>query len=142
MGCYFTLCHNTYGYSLLFYKVYMKRENAGSWDSGLEKEQILETYSTQLQNVTAWFLPPLLCLILSWFEFEIWSFESFHLDLTTWVPLGFHPSASFPALTIIPSPVQLKIIFGIFFFNEKYSFSLLNPSYLNVLQSNPNFSCP
>ena len=45
MGCYFTLCHNTYGYSLLFYKVYMKRENAGSWNSGLEKEQILDTYS-------------------------------------------------------------------------------------------------
>ena len=35
---------------LLFYKVYMKRENAGSWDSGLEKEQILETYSAQLQK--------------------------------------------------------------------------------------------
>ena len=50
MGCYFTLCHNTYGYSLLFYKVYMKRENAGSWNSGLEKEQILETYSVQLQK--------------------------------------------------------------------------------------------
>ena len=50
MGCYFTLCHNTYGYSLLFYKVYMKRENAGSWNSGLEKEQILETYSAQLQK--------------------------------------------------------------------------------------------
>ena len=28
----------------------MKRDNAGSWDSGLEKEQILETYSTQLQK--------------------------------------------------------------------------------------------
>ena len=50
MGCYFTLCHNTYVYSLLFYKVYMKRENAGSWNSGLEKEQILETYSVQLQK--------------------------------------------------------------------------------------------
>ena len=50
MGCYYTLCHNTYGYSLLFYKVYMKRENAGSWNSGLEKEQILETYSAQLQK--------------------------------------------------------------------------------------------
>ena len=50
MGCYFTLCHNTYGYSLLFYKVYMKRENAGNWNSGLEKEQILETYSAQLQK--------------------------------------------------------------------------------------------
>ena len=45
MGCYYTLCHNTYAYSLLFYKVYIKRENAGSWDSGLEKEQIVETYS-------------------------------------------------------------------------------------------------
>ena len=39
-----------YAYSLLFYKVYMKRGNAGSWNSGLEKEQILETYSAQLQN--------------------------------------------------------------------------------------------
>ena len=47
MGCYYTLCHNTYAYSLLFYKVYIKRENTGSWDSGLEKEQILETYSAQ-----------------------------------------------------------------------------------------------
>ena len=50
MGCYYTLCHNTYAYSLLFYKVYMKRENADSWNSGLEKEQILETYSAQLQQ--------------------------------------------------------------------------------------------
>ena len=50
MGCYYTLCHNTYAYSLLFYKVYMKRENAGSWDFGLENEQILETYSAQLQK--------------------------------------------------------------------------------------------
>ena len=50
MGCYYTLCYNTYAYSLLFYKVYIKREIAGSWDSGLEKEQILETYSAQLQK--------------------------------------------------------------------------------------------
>ena len=50
MGCYYTLCHNTYAYSLLFYKVYMKRENAGSWNSGLEKEQILETYFAQLRS--------------------------------------------------------------------------------------------
>ena len=28
----------------------MKRGDAGSWNSGLEKEQILETYSAQLQN--------------------------------------------------------------------------------------------
>ena len=50
MGCYYTLCHNTYAFSILFYKVYMKRENAGSWNSELEKEQILETYSAQLQK--------------------------------------------------------------------------------------------
>ena len=50
MGCYYTLCHNTYAYSLLFYKVYIKRENADSWNSGLKKEQILETYSAQLQK--------------------------------------------------------------------------------------------
>ena len=31
-----------------FTKVIMKRENAGSWNSGLEKGQILETYSAQL----------------------------------------------------------------------------------------------
>ena len=28
----------------------MKRENASGWDSGLEKEQILETYAAQLQK--------------------------------------------------------------------------------------------
>ena len=50
MGCYYTLCHNTYAYSLLFYKVYIKRENAHNWDFGLEKEQILETYYAQLQK--------------------------------------------------------------------------------------------
>ena len=44
------ICHNTYGYSLLFYKVYLKRENAGSWNSRLEKEQILKDYSVQLQK--------------------------------------------------------------------------------------------
>ena len=50
MGCYYTLCHNTYAFSLLFYKVYMKRETADSWNFGLEKEKILETYSAQLQK--------------------------------------------------------------------------------------------
>ena len=50
MGCYYTLCHNTYAYSLLFYMVYIKTENASSWDSRLEKQQILETYSAQLQK--------------------------------------------------------------------------------------------
>ena len=50
MDCYFTLCHNIYGYSLLFYKVYLERENAGSWNSRLERVQIWETYSAQLQK--------------------------------------------------------------------------------------------
>ena len=36
--------------SPLFYNVYMKRENAGGGNSGLEKEQILETYYAQLQK--------------------------------------------------------------------------------------------
>ena len=50
MGCYYMIYHNTDAYSLLFYKVYIRRENAGSWNSGLEKEQILETYFAQLQK--------------------------------------------------------------------------------------------
>ena len=50
MGCYYTLCHNNYAFSFLFYKVYKKREKAGSWNSGLEKDQTLETYSAQLQK--------------------------------------------------------------------------------------------
>ena len=33
-----------------FTRFNMKRENVGSWDSGLEKEQILDTYSAQLQK--------------------------------------------------------------------------------------------
>ena len=41
---------NSNAFSLLICKVYMKRENAGSWNSGLDKEQILETYSAQLQK--------------------------------------------------------------------------------------------
>ncbi|XP_073355870.1 uncharacterized protein [Aegilops tauschii subsp. strangulata] len=32
------------------HEVYMKRENADSWNSVLEKEQILETYFAQLQK--------------------------------------------------------------------------------------------
>jgi hypothetical protein len=39
MGCYYTLWYNTYALSLLFYKIYMKRENAGSWNSGLERSK-------------------------------------------------------------------------------------------------------
>ena len=33
-----------------FTRFTMKRENAGSWDSRLEKEQILKTYSAQLRK--------------------------------------------------------------------------------------------
>ena len=33
-----------------FTRFIMKTENAGSWDSRLEKEKILETYSAQLQK--------------------------------------------------------------------------------------------
>lgn len=79
MGCYYTFCHNTYAYSLLFYKVYMKRENAGSWNSGLEKEQILETYSAQLQK--------------SWNSTEV----IFGINKKYWakeVPEGGHPPST------------------------------------------------
>ena len=37
MVCYFTLGYNTYAFSLLFYKIYMKRVNASSWNSGPER---------------------------------------------------------------------------------------------------------
>ena len=50
MGCYYTLYLITYGYYLLFYKVYHEEGDAGSWNYGLEKEQILETYSAHLQK--------------------------------------------------------------------------------------------
>ena len=48
--CYFILLSQYTSLFALFYKAYMKMENADSWDSGLEKEQILETYSAQLQK--------------------------------------------------------------------------------------------
>ena len=44
------LCHNPYGYSLLFYKVYHKEGECRQLEFWLEKEQILETYSAQLQK--------------------------------------------------------------------------------------------
>ena len=50
MGCYYTLCHNTYGYSLLFYKVYHEEGECRQLEFWLEKEQILATYSAQLQK--------------------------------------------------------------------------------------------
>ena len=50
MGCYYMLCHNTYGYSLLFYKVYHEEGECRQLEFWLEKEQILETYSAQLQK--------------------------------------------------------------------------------------------
>ena len=39
MGYYYTLWYNTYAFSLLFYKIYMKRENARSWNSGPERSK-------------------------------------------------------------------------------------------------------
>ena len=50
MGCYYTLCHNTYGYSLLFYKVYHEEGECRQLGFWLEKKQILETYSAQLHK--------------------------------------------------------------------------------------------
>ena len=46
----YTLFHNTYGYSLLFYKVYHEEGECRQLEFWLEKEQILETYSAQLQK--------------------------------------------------------------------------------------------
>ena len=39
MGCYFTLWYNIYAFSLLFSKIYMKRENAGNWNSGPQRSK-------------------------------------------------------------------------------------------------------
>ena len=50
MGCYYTLYLNTYGCSLLFYKVYHEEGECRQLEFWLEKEQTLETYSAQLQK--------------------------------------------------------------------------------------------
>ena len=50
MGCYYTLYLITYGYSLLLYKVYHEEGECRQLEFWLEKEQILETYSAQLQK--------------------------------------------------------------------------------------------
>ena len=50
MCCYYTLYLNTYGYSLLFYKVYHEEGECRQLEFWLEKEQMLETYSAQLQK--------------------------------------------------------------------------------------------
>ena len=50
MGCFYTLCHNTYGYSLLFYKVCHEEGECRQLGFWLEKEQTLETYYAQLQK--------------------------------------------------------------------------------------------
>ena len=41
---------NTYGYSLLFYKVYHEEGGCRQLEFWMEKEQTLETYSTLLQK--------------------------------------------------------------------------------------------
>ena len=51
MGWYYTLYLNTYGYSLLFYKVYHEEGRCRQLEFWLEKEQTLETYSAQLQKI-------------------------------------------------------------------------------------------
>ena len=48
-GLLYYLWYHIYAFSLLFCKVYLKRDNSGSWNSGLEKEQILVHYSAHLQ---------------------------------------------------------------------------------------------
>ena len=58
-GLLYYLWYHIYAFSLLFCKDYLKRENSGSWNSGLEKEQILVHYSAHLQmpwKVTCIFL--------------------------------------------------------------------------------------
>ena len=50
MGCYYALYLNTYGYSLLFYKVYHEEGECLQLEFWLEKEQTLETYSALLQK--------------------------------------------------------------------------------------------
>ena len=50
MECYYTLYLNTYGYSLLFHKVYYEEGECQQLEFWLEKEQILETYSAQLRK--------------------------------------------------------------------------------------------
>ena len=50
MGYYYTLYLNTYGYSLLFYKVYHEEGECWQMELWLEKEQMLETYSSQHQK--------------------------------------------------------------------------------------------
>ena len=50
MGCYYTFYLNTYGYSLLFYKVYHEEGECRQLEFLLEKEQMLEIYSAQLQK--------------------------------------------------------------------------------------------
>ena len=48
-GLLYYLWYHIYAFSLLFCKVYLKRENSGSWNSVLEKEKILVHYSAHLQ---------------------------------------------------------------------------------------------
>ena len=50
MGCYYTLYLNTYGYSLLFNKVYHEEGEYRQLEFWQEKEQTLEIYSAQLQK--------------------------------------------------------------------------------------------
>ena len=66
MGCYYTLYINTYGYSLLFYKVYHEEGECQQLEFWLEKEQALETYSALLQKSTPQNLFLELIRIIEW----------------------------------------------------------------------------
>ena len=48
MGCYYTLYLNTYGYSLLFYKVYHEEGECRQLEFWLEKDRDLNTYGYSL----------------------------------------------------------------------------------------------
>ena len=50
MGCYYTLYINTYGYSLLFYKVYHEEEECRQLEFWLKDGVKLVTYSAQPQK--------------------------------------------------------------------------------------------
>ena len=89
-------------------------------DAGLETDSTDDVWQSG-------FCAPLFAWFFIWIDFEIWSFWIFSYRLKHLGTLGFHPGASFLSLTIIPSLILPKIIFGIFFFNEKYSFSSPKP---------------
>ena len=65
------------------------RENAHSWDSGLEKEQILETYSAQLQK--SWnFTEAIFRIYKKYWAQEIYPLGAPPASWAPWWPSGAH----------------------------------------------------